>query len=157
MEHITFPREVLLKGAKKDSQDNRIRLDCNFTCVLKDLVLDFLLLGDPRRDVQDVRRFRVALNIQHAPITQEIMMTTSARKTLAQPIPIENSTTKDWKIKITITENNDTTFTLKEGEKISLKEMIVRKGQTQNFSIFFEPKWVGVTSSKVIIHNLTTN
>lgn len=106
LEHINFPREVMLRGAKKESpENNKIRLDCNFTSVLKDLSLDFLLLGDPRRDIQDVRRFKVALNIQHAPIIQDILMTTPARKTLSQPIPIENSTTKDWKIKVAITED----------------------------------------------------
>jgi hypothetical protein len=49
-EYVTFPREVLLKGTKKESPEhNKIKIDCNFSCALKDLVLDFLLLGDPKR------------------------------------------------------------------------------------------------------------
>ena len=103
-EHINFPKEVMMKGAKKESpENNKIKIDCNFSSVLKDLALDFLLLGDPRREVQDVRRFRVALTIQHPPLTQDIIMTTSARKTLIQSIPLENSTLKDWKVKVAIT------------------------------------------------------
>lgn len=50
-EHIRFPTEVILKGSKKEGVEpqNKIKLDCNFSYVLKDLTLDFLLLGDPER------------------------------------------------------------------------------------------------------------
>ena len=49
-DHVTFPREVVLKGSKKDSpEQNKIKIDCNFSTVIKDLALDFLLLGHPNR------------------------------------------------------------------------------------------------------------
>ena len=50
-EHISFPSEVMLKVLKKEGlqPQNKLKLDCNFNCVLKDLTLDFLLIGDPER------------------------------------------------------------------------------------------------------------
>jgi hypothetical protein len=60
------------------------------------------LIGDPRRDIQDVRRFKVGLNVAHKPLQQDLIMTTTARKPLLQPIPLENTSNKDWKVKVTI-------------------------------------------------------
>jgi hypothetical protein len=92
-EYITFPLEVALKNQKKDiisgvDFQNKIRLEYHFLHLLKDLTLDFLLIGDPHRDIQDVRRFRVGLTVAHKPLQQELVMTTTARKSLTQPIPL---------------------------------------------------------------------
>lgn len=103
-----------MRGAKKESAEhNKLRLDCHFLSVIKDLSLDFLLIGDARRDVQDVRRFRVGLSIQQPPLLQDIIMTTTARKLLTQSIPLDNNTLKDWKVKIQITDNEMSYFSLK--------------------------------------------
>jgi len=45
-------------------------------------------VGDSKKDIQDVRRFRVSLNIVHRPLQQELIMTTTARKAISQQIPI---------------------------------------------------------------------
>lgn len=105
-QYVSIPSEVILKKFKKDASNvdfqNKIKFQYNFPHVLKDMTLDFLLIGDIKREIQDVRRFRVSLNIVHRPLQQELMMTTSARKSLVQQIPIENITNKDWKIKANI-------------------------------------------------------
>lgn len=74
-EYVTFPTEVTLKNFKKDmmsgiDSQNKIKLEYNFTHLLKDLTLDFLLIGDQRKEIQDVRRFKVGLNIVHKPLQQ---------------------------------------------------------------------------------------
>ena len=69
--------------------------------------------------MQDVRRFKVFLNIQHPPLVQELLMVTSARKRLTQPFPIENNSHKDWKLRASISDNELKNLTLKEGELCS--------------------------------------
>ena len=161
-DYVTFPAEVTLKHFKKDivsgiDSQNKIRLEYNFTHLLKDLTLDFLLIGDPRREIQDVRRFKVGLTIVHRSLQQELVMTTTARKSLAQLIPLENSSAKDWKVKASILENENGWLSLKEGEKVSAKELVVKRGQAQSIALCFEPKWVGRSVGRVSVHNQTTN
>jgi hypothetical protein len=84
-------------------------------------------------------------------------MTTTARKPLCQPIPLDNTSGKDWKVKVSILENENGWLTLKEGERVAMRELVVKKGQCQNINICFEPKWMGKAVSRVSIHNQTTN
>jgi hypothetical protein len=88
---------------------------------------------------------------------QELVMTTTARKPLCQPIPLENSSGKDWKVKVSILENENGWLSLKEGERVAMREFVVKKGQNQMISICFDPKWTGKAAGKVSIHNQTTN
>ncbi len=107
LDYITFPSQVTLKTSKKDQfggvqHQNKIKIQYNFPHILKDLTLDFLLIGDAKRDIQDVRRFKISLNIVHKPLSQELIMTTTARKPICQLIPLDNTSGKDWKIKAAI-------------------------------------------------------
>jgi hypothetical protein len=38
-----------------------------------------------------------------------------------------------------------------------VRELVVKKGQGQTVAICFEPKWIGKSNGKVLIHNQTTN
>ena len=95
--------------------------------------------------------------IQHPPISQDLLITTTARKNIVQPFPIDNSSHKDWKIRVNISSNELNYFSLKEGETCQNRDIIVRKGQTQLLNIYFDPVWVCQTTCKVVIHNVTTN
>ena len=58
------------------------------------------------------------MNLASKPIVSDLIIKTTARVPIIQPIPIENTTVKDWRVKATITEDE-------EGEKLgylSLKE-----------------------------------
>lgn len=75
--------------------------------------------------------------IQHPPLTQDLFISTTARKHIVQPFPIDNSSHKDWKIRVSITPNELNYFTLREGEVCLSRDMIVRKGLTQLLNIYF--------------------
>ena len=86
---MTFPKEHLIKNLKKQLSPadliNKFKFDCLFLVVIKDLAIDFLLISEDKRDV---RRIKIHLNIANKPIISEIMMKTSARTPIIQPIPI---------------------------------------------------------------------
>ena len=58
-------------------------------------------------------------------------MKTTARVPILQPIPIENVTDKDWRVKVVLSEDDEGErlgyMSLKEGERVLSKEMLIRK------------------------------
>ena len=70
--------------------------------VIKDLALDFLLINENKRDV---RRIKLYLNLASKPIISDLIIKTTARVPIIQPIPIENTSLKDWRVKTTLTMN----------------------------------------------------
>jgi hypothetical protein len=71
-----------------------------FPVVIKDLALDFLLISN---DKTDIRRIKLHLNLASKPIVSDLIIKTTARVPIIQPIPIENTSAKDWRVKATIT------------------------------------------------------
>jgi hypothetical protein len=78
-----------------------MKIDCYFPVVIKDLSLDFLLINEDRRDI---RRIKLGLNLASKPIQSDLIISTTARIPIVQPIPIENTSNKDWRIKATLVE-----------------------------------------------------
>jgi hypothetical protein len=64
---------------------SKLKIDCNFAVVIKDLALDFLLIST---DKKDVRRIKLHLNIAAKPIISDLIIKTTARVPIIQPIPI---------------------------------------------------------------------
>jgi len=105
LQYVTFPQEFILKTAKKISpteQTGKLKIDCFFPVVIKDLALDFLLIN---QDKTDVRRIKLHLNLASKPIVSDLIIKTTARVPIIQPIPIENTSIKDWRVKATLTED----------------------------------------------------
>ena len=104
LQYVTFPTEHFIKNPKKQQSNavdllNKIKIDCYFPQVLKDLNLDFLLINEDRRDI---RRIKVCLNLASKPIQSDLIISTTARVPIIQPIPIENTSNKDWRVKATL-------------------------------------------------------
>ena len=77
--------------------------------------------------------------IQHPPIGQDWLITTTARKDIVQPFLIDNFNNKDWKIRVNIRSNELNYCSIKEEETCQNRDIIVRKGQTQLLNIYFGP------------------
>jgi hypothetical protein len=56
-----------------------------FPVVIKDLALDFLLISN---DKTDIRRIKLHLNLASKPIVSDLVIKTTARVPVIQPIPI---------------------------------------------------------------------
>lgn len=103
LQFIKFPNELTIFHRKKSKTDirNKLKIECNFNIIIKDLVLDFVLLSSDKRDV---RRFKAQVNVTSQPIVSNLVMKTNARTPLVQEIPFENSSNKDWKINCQIVD-----------------------------------------------------
>lgn len=111
LSYVSFPLDFSInlstlkqQGANEQllNNSNKLRIECLFDKVFKDLCLDFLLTNAEKTDV---RRIKVHVNLGNKPIMSEIIMKTTARVPIIQPIPIENPTGKDWRIKATLTQD----------------------------------------------------
>lgn len=113
LQYISIPSELTLFNRKKVKSDlrNRLKMECNFNIIIKDLILDFVLIS---LDKRDVRRFKAQINVTSQPIVSHLTMKTNARTPLIQEIPIENTTTKDWKITCVVSDLENNEFSLKE-------------------------------------------
>ena len=88
LQYVTFPQEFILKTSRKlnpTEQLSKLKIDCLFPVVIKDLALDFLLIN---QDKTDVKRIKLHLNIASKPIVSELIIKTTARVPIVQPIPI---------------------------------------------------------------------
>lgn len=87
LQYVTFPQEFVLKTSKKQSIDSmsKLKLECSFPVVVKDLALDFLMINQNKTDV---RRIKLHLNLATKPIVSDIIIKTTARVPIIQPIPI---------------------------------------------------------------------
>ena len=97
------PELTLFKTKAKTDSRNKIKIECNFNIIIKDLALDLVLVSPDRKDV---RRFKAHINISSQPIVSSLSLKTHARTPLIQEIPIENPTAKDWKIQCIISEEH---------------------------------------------------
>ena len=77
-----------MKSKGNGDLSNKLKLDCVFKKYLKDLTLDFILVGYNRQDIQDVRRFKVFLPTIPKPLIKDITMKTCTRQTTALTVPI---------------------------------------------------------------------
>ena len=64
---------------------SKLKIDCNFPVVIKDLALDFLLIN---ADKKDVRRIKLHINLACRPVANDLIIKTTARVPIIQPIPI---------------------------------------------------------------------
>ena len=88
LQYVTFPQEFILKTSRKlnpTEQLSKLKIDCLFPVVIKDLALDFLLID---QDKTDVKRIKLHLNIASKPIVSELIIKTTARVPIVQTIPI---------------------------------------------------------------------
>ena len=88
LQYVTFPQEFILKTSRKlnpTEQLSKLKIDCLFPVVIKDLALDFLLIN---QDKTDVKRIKLHLNIASKPIVSELIIKTTARVPIVQTIPI---------------------------------------------------------------------
>lgn len=103
LQFIKFPSELTIYHRKKNKTDirNKLKIECNFNIIIKDLILDLVLLSNDKRDV---RRFRSQVTVTSQPMISNLVMRTNARTPLVQEIPFENTSNKDWKINCMITD-----------------------------------------------------
>ena len=107
LQYVTFPSEHVVKTKKQTNAIDlisKLKIECNFPVVIKDLALDFLIINEDKRDV---RRIKLHVNLASKPIVSDLIMKTTARMQIIQPIPIENTSIKDWRVKVTLTEDEE--------------------------------------------------
>lgn len=88
LQYVTFPQELALRNSKKPSpaeQLSKLKIACMFPVVIKDLALDFLLISN---DKTDIRRIKLHLHLASKPIVSDLVIKTTARVPVIQPIPI---------------------------------------------------------------------
>lgn len=97
----------------------------------------------------DIRCIEVTASIKPKPTKLILEMSTQARQSVSQSIPIINTSTKDWQVKVTFTQDSEL-FT-------AGKDFTVKRGTTYNYNITFAPEWVSETNARLLLEVVQTN
>jgi hypothetical protein len=154
---MEIPSEIWIfqrKGNGKQDLKNKLKVICNFNFIVRDLVLDFVLIN---KDKKDVRRFKAHINVLSQPIITNLEMRINARSSLVQDIPIENTSLKDWKVSLVISDVNGNDFSLREKETCLARDLMVKKNTKSTACLIYTPEWISESSCKFSIINVTTN
>lgn len=62
LQFIKFTSDVTIYNRKKSKNEvkNKLKIECNFNVIIKDLIFDFVLVS---ADKKDVRRFKASANV----------------------------------------------------------------------------------------------
>lgn len=150
---IKTPRSTtsLLESSTKDAgkflfqeKANRLTLNCNPRNA-GDYFAQVMLRS---LNGTDIRCIEVTASIKPKPTKLTLEMSTQARQSVTQDIPIINASMKDWQVKVSFTQDADH-FT-------AGKDFTVRRGTTYNYSISFAPEWVCQTNARLLMEVVQT-
>jgi hypothetical protein len=97
----------------------------------------------------DIRCIEVTASIKPKPTKLTLEMTTQARQSVSQEIPIINTSVKDWQVKVTFTQDSEL---FSAG-----KDFTVRRGTTYNYTITFNPEWTCETNARLLLEVVQTS
>lgn len=96
----------------------------------------------------DIRVLDVNVSVKPRKAKLTLEMTTFARLSLSQDLPIQNNSDKDWSVKTRLTQESDFF-------QVS-KDFVVRKKSSGGCLVTFKPDWVCETTAKLEIEVVST-
>jgi hypothetical protein len=101
-EFVKLPEKLVMSRKQEESDSHtmsgtKLRMHVSFSKLLKDPYLDVIMTHK-----NDIRVFRIFLNIIPKPLKLDLEIKCPARNTVSQMVPIINKSDKDWKFRVNL-------------------------------------------------------